>query len=279
MHPIERLRYVARASGGDQVALVGETAEALSAFDGDPAGLVAACRRILDRHPTAGPLWWICARVLTSVEPRRESWAAVEELEGDRTAAELAHALPAEATVAVVGWPELAGEALVRRGDVEVVAVDVRGEAGGLVRRLARAGVEAAEVPPEGLAAAVLASDLVLVEAVALGPDAALAVVGSRAAAAVAHHAGIPVWLVAGVGRALPGRTWAVVQERIEGRPVPAWSLEEEQVPLDLVDRVAGPAGVESVEAAVGRADGPVAPELLRGGSAPGTHDPHHRRG
>ena len=35
MHPIERLRYVARASGADQTVLVQETAAALSAFAGD----------------------------------------------------------------------------------------------------------------------------------------------------------------------------------------------------------------------------------------------------
>ena len=32
MHPIERLRYVARASGADQELLVRETAHALGAF-------------------------------------------------------------------------------------------------------------------------------------------------------------------------------------------------------------------------------------------------------
>ena len=31
----------------------------------DPPGLVTACRRILDRHPLSGPLWWLAARVLT----------------------------------------------------------------------------------------------------------------------------------------------------------------------------------------------------------------------
>ena len=87
VHPIERLRYVARASGADQAVLVRETAQALAAFRDDPSGLVAACRRIVDRHPTSAPLWWLCARVLTSPDGQREAWAAVDEIEDDRTAA------------------------------------------------------------------------------------------------------------------------------------------------------------------------------------------------
>ncbi|MEJ7583727.1 MAG: hypothetical protein WKF43_06455 [Acidimicrobiales bacterium] len=75
MHPIERLRFVARASGGDQALLVRETAGALAAFRHDPAGLVTACRRIVSRHPASAPLWWLCARVLTAPTPwPRPGW-------------------------------------------------------------------------------------------------------------------------------------------------------------------------------------------------------------
>ena len=69
MHPIERLRYVARSSGADQALLVRETAGALAGLGFDPPGLVTACRRILDRHLASGPLWWLCARVLTANDP------------------------------------------------------------------------------------------------------------------------------------------------------------------------------------------------------------------
>ena len=50
VHPIERLRYVARAGGVDHDVLVRETAAALGALGFDPAGLVTACRRIIDRR-------------------------------------------------------------------------------------------------------------------------------------------------------------------------------------------------------------------------------------
>jgi len=44
MHPIERLRYVARAGGVDQTLLAVETADAFSSLRGEPAELMNACR-------------------------------------------------------------------------------------------------------------------------------------------------------------------------------------------------------------------------------------------
>jgi hypothetical protein len=272
VHPIERLRYVARASGADQAVLVDETAHALSAFLDDATGLVTACRRIVDRHPTSAPLWWLCARVLTAPDPGREAWRAVEDIQEDRTPIELGHALADGATACVVGWPEQIGEALPRRGDLVVLAVDALGEGSGLVRRLMAVGMDAIDVPTAGLGAAVADADVVLLEALGVGPDEALAVAGSRAAAAVARHAGIPVWLVAGAGRLLPERMWQALVGRMAERGREPWELDEEIVPLDLVDRVVGPKGLTSVADALRRTDCPIAPELLRSGNAPGTY-------
>lgn len=272
MHPIERLRYVARASGADQALLVRETAQALAAFRDDPAGLVAACRRIVDRHPTSAPLWWLCARVLTAPDGQQEAWAAVDEIDRDTTAGELAFALPEEATACVIGWPELVGEALPRRGDVEVLAVDALGEGSGLVRRLMRAGIDAVDVPTSGLGAAVACSDVLLLEAVAVGPTGFVAVSGSLAAATVARHCEVPIWLAAGVGRMLPTRMWEALADRRVTRLADPWDLDEEVVPLSLVDRVVGPSGPEEPLAALRRTDCPVAPELFDAGNAPGTY-------
>lgn len=272
MHPIERLRYVARASGADQVVLVRETAQALAAFRDDPAGLVAACRRIVDRHPTSGPLWSLCSRVLTSPDGQREAWQAVEDIEGDPTASEVAYALPEDATACVIGWPEVVGEALPSRGDVEVLAVDALGEASGLVRRLVQAGIDAVDVPTSGLGAAVLHADVLLLEAVALGPTGFIAVSGSYAAAAVARQADIPVWVVAGSGRLLPPRMWDALARRRSLRSTDPWDLDEEVVPLELADLICGPAGLEAPDVALRRTDCPVAPELFDAGNAPGTY-------
>jgi hypothetical protein len=43
------------------------------------------------------------------------------------------------------------------------------------------------------------------------------------------------------------------------------WDADDEFVPLDLVDRVVGPRGPETVADALARIDCPVAPELFRG--------------
>ena len=272
MHPIERLRYVARASGADQSLLVRETAQALAAFHDDPPGLVAACRRIVDRHPTSAPLWWLCARVLTAPDSRREAWQAVDDIDADPTAVELAHALPPDSTACVVGWPEQVGDALPRRGDVEVLAVDSLGEGNGLVRRLAHAGIDAVDVPTSGLGAAVASSDVLLLEAVAAGPDGFFAVSGSLAAATVARHAEVPVWVTVGVGRWLPGRMWTALVDRHATRAADPWDLDEEIVPLALADRVCGPVGLDTPSDAPRRTACPVAPELFDRGNAPGTY-------
>src|SRR5947208_4638078 len=103
MHPIERLRYVARSSGAPQEVLVRETAAALASLGFDPPGLVTACRRILDRHPVSAPLWWLSARVLTANDPMDEAWRAADDITADRTGEHLAWALPDEGTVTVLG--------------------------------------------------------------------------------------------------------------------------------------------------------------------------------
>jgi hypothetical protein len=265
VHPIERLRYVARASGADQAALVRETAGSLGAFRDDPAGMVMACRRMLARHLTSGPLWWLSSRVCTGVDPMREAWNAVDDFEADRTPRELSLALPDDAVVCVLGWPEVIAEALPARGDLDVLVVDVVGEGSGLVRRLRRSDMEATDVPLAGLGAAAAAADVVLLEAQCAGPQSFISLAGSRAAAAVARHAGHEVWLVAGVGRMLPARLWDVIEGRLDARDEP-WELDDEVVPLDLATSICGPSGPEPVDIALRRVDCPIAVELFKEG-------------
>ena len=259
---MERLRYVARSSGADQGSLIRETAASLGTFRNEPEAMVMAFRRMLARHPSSGPLWTLASRVCTAVEPLREARAVVEEYDDDRTGRELAWALPQDATICVLGWPELVAEALPSRGDLTVLVVDAAGEGSGLVRRLRRSDVDAVEVEVSGLGAAAAESDVVLIESCAIGPERFLAVSGSYAAAAVARHAGNEVWLVAGAGRLLPKRIWEVLESRIATAHEP-WDREDDVVPVDLVTHVAGPWGVEA------RAEGlrrPIAPELFKVG-------------
>ena len=77
MHPIERLRYVARSSGAPMSMLVRETAGALGGLGFDPAGLVvgrgdqpadADVGRRVDRQDPTGGLEDPCALVREGVE-------------------------------------------------------------------------------------------------------------------------------------------------------------------------------------------------------------------
>jgi hypothetical protein len=242
---------------------VQETARALSAFGDDPQGLVTACRRIVARQPTSGALLWFTARTLCAGDAHREIWEAAGELAADRTPKELAHALPEDATVVVLGWPDVISSALPRRGDLDVLVIDALGEGSGLVGSLLAADVDATDVPQAGLGAAAAAADLVVLESTAVGPSECLAVSGSRAAAAVGRHAGVPVWLVAGVGRLLPQRMWEGLRRRIDD--VDPWDCDDEILPLDLVDCIVGPDGPLPVSDALRRVDCPVVPELFKG--------------
>jgi hypothetical protein len=271
VHPIERLRYIARASTDDQRLLVRETADALCGLHIEPAGLVVACRRIVERHPTSGPLWWLCASMLASSEPFAVARDLAAEIEYDVTPDHLYDALPDDATVCVVGWPDLVGDAVMRRGDVRVLAVDANDEGSSFVRRLQRADVDAEVVPAAGMSAAALAADIVLIEALACGPSEALAATGSRALASVAYCSEVPTWLVAGRGRRLPEPLFAALLDRVADVRAP-WDAAAEPLPLALFSAVVGPDGVVAVDpaaAGAGRsgllaAECPVAYELTR---------------
>jgi hypothetical protein len=260
---MERLRYLARAGAVGHRLLVQESVPALSALGRDSGALVLSCRRLLQHHPASGPLTWLCARVLCAEDARAEAWRCMTEIDGDATPECLARELPEVATVVVLGWPEVTAAALARRGDVAPLVIDAggEGEAFELVQCLREIDVDAVEVAEGGMAAVVKAADLVLLEAAALGPEGFLAVSGSYAAAAVARHVGVPVWLTAGVGRVLPPGQWAAMARRLE-RAQP-WTAVDEIVPLDLVEVVVRPSGTISGTAAVaGPADCPDAPEL-----------------
>src|SRR5688572_29574853 len=104
-HPIERLRWVARAEGAGATMLARETAAALAGVGDDLSAIVTGTRRVIERHPHFAPLWWLAARMLMAEDPCQEAWVAAAELETDDTAGVLAAHLPDEATVTVLGWP------------------------------------------------------------------------------------------------------------------------------------------------------------------------------
>lgn len=232
-------------------------------FRDDPSGLVTACRRIVSRQLTCGSMWWLCSRILCAPDPWAEARAAVDEIDADPTSRRLAAALVDECSALVLGWQPMVAAGVARRGDVEVLVVDTLGEAMSFVRHLETRDVMAVEVPLSGLGAAAAAADVVVLEASAAGPDQFIGVAGSRAAAAVALDAGVPVWLVVGVGRILPDRVWQALVGRLDLADEP-WDSDDELVPLSLVDGVIGPNGAESVADMIARTDCPIAPELFK---------------
>lgn len=254
---------MARSSGVDQRSLVRETALALRGLRGDPTGLLVSCRRIIERHPTSGALWALAARTLTATDPSLELGMFGRLVEEDPTPETVYHSLPEDATVCVLGWPDLVAEALVRRGDVSVLAVDVLGEGSGFVQRLRRADVDAECVPPAGLGAAVGSADLVLLEASAASAEGVLAIAGSRAAAAVAYCSELPVWAVVGHGRRLPAPLWGALLNRL-GADADPWELDDEVVPAGTISHVIGPNGYALGTADLDRPECPAAPELLK---------------
>jgi hypothetical protein len=194
VHPIERLRAVARAREVDQALLAREAADVLGSFAGDLPGLLTSCRRLLDRHPGAGTLWWACARLVTAGDVRAEARAIDRDLSEEPAAGALALDLPSGVVVAVVpdaaGGSELAHELNHRRDDL-VVAHD-----------------------PGALHTPRDEPRVLLVEAGAAGPDRFLAPAGTGDEIEAARDAGVPVWLVVDVGRRLPRGLFDVVADR-----------------------------------------------------------------
>jgi hypothetical protein len=266
-HPIERLRWAAR-NDGDGPRLAGLTAaRALGGFVGDPAGLVTACRRLVQRQPAMGPVWWVTARMLVTPEAAHVEADLIEDLliddpSADEVAFYLDGIIPGESTVLLVGPPWYSGDALVRRGDITVLAVDTP-VGYGLARALEHADVDAISVRDAGIGAAAGAADVVLIDATAAGPDGVVAASGSRAAAAVARAAGRHVVVVAGEGTVLPVGMWEALCTALDAQDDP-WDAEYELVPLPLIETVVGPTGAMDPARAVTRADCPVAAELLR---------------
>jgi hypothetical protein len=264
MHPIERLRHVARAEGADPALVAREAAHALgSVARSDPPGLLPACRRLIGRHVASGPVWWLAAHMLTDADPVDAARRCAEQLEDDTTATALVHALPEEATVLVVGWPDVTAVALRRRGDVEALITEGGGDGHMLARRLSEAGSDVTLVPDRGIAAAAVVADVVLIEALAAGPSGLLAAPGSHAAAAVAQRGASAVWGVVPVGRALPERLWRALLERFDAGDEP-WERDAELVPADLLAQIIGPDGpCDTVDGLAGSAC-PAAAELFR---------------
>jgi hypothetical protein len=190
VHPIERLRAVARARDVDQRLLAREAALVLGVLADDPFGLVTSCRRLLDRHPGAGALWWACARLLDAADTRSEARAVARDLDdGDAVLRALSLDLPEHSTVVVIpdaaGGSELVDQLAVRRDDlVPVEAEDPALDVAAVLDAGAGAASSAEADTGVGLDAGFgLGGDLEDIEDLAPDLDAGLAAAAAAAAA------------------------------------------------------------------------------------------------
>jgi hypothetical protein len=227
VHPIERLRAIARSDDLPHAELAAEAAAALAALADDPLGLVPACRRLIDRHPDVGPLWWACARLLSADDPFAEARAIRGDLASDQVGLSLALDLPTDATVSVVGWSPLVDELVGRRPDMGI-------EVGGSIPGLA--------------------TDVLLVEAWAVGERSIVAEEGTEPAIELATAGGArEIWLVVGVGRRLPEPLFRALRQRVGLNPDP-WRVGAEVLDPSGISRTVEPLKIGC----------PSAPELLR---------------
>lgn len=180
MHPIERIRALARASWLDPKTVAVEAADAIgdAYLWMEEAAAVSVARRLLAWHPYCGPLWWVCGKVLHSVEPVQASRDAVEHLLDDPTGLALDIAMPEGSRPYLVGR----------------------------CRAMDELGVGVAARSPRD------ATHLV-VGASVMGPTGLVSHCPADALVADALDAGTPVWAVAEAGTVVDARLW----ERLAG--------------------------------------------------------------
>jgi hypothetical protein len=270
VHPIEHLRYIARAKGVDAATLVRETAVALGSLRADPANLVIACRRIVERHVTVAPMWWLCSELLVAEEPDRLAWELADAIDSDPTADLFAESLaavwPGTATVLTVGYSDVLCAGLMELEDVAVWCADSGHSASSMVQRLERGGVASELVPFEGVGNAVGSVDAVVIEALVAAPHRVLAAAGTLAVAAAAYVVGTPIWLVTPLGTRLPPEYVDAIAAVAFGDDA-VLHREFDELPTALFTRVVTPEREandrdQPAEALVSKT--PFAPELLR---------------
>ena len=85
MHPIERLRFVARSGHAPDRFLVAEALPAFSAFSSTPQMLLVAVRQLIGRHADSPGLLSLGAHMIDALDPMSAGWAFSEALSADRT--------------------------------------------------------------------------------------------------------------------------------------------------------------------------------------------------
>jgi hypothetical protein len=251
-NPFESLRSLARRRG-DDASLAPDAARALGMLDGDPAGLVVACRRVLGHHRTNGALWWVCAQLLSTDDIGGGARRTAGLLEDDRTGDRLRDVLGLQdegERLGVIGWPGAVAGALDERFDLEVVAV---------VDEDDRVAVRAASDRAELVEAYELADPGV--RTVLLAPNAASPtrmLVPAVVTDVLAEARVAEMWVVLPLGHLLPER---LLQAVIDANRA---DDDYQVITYERVARVIDSAAVDTVADLATRVDCPIPAELLR---------------
>ena len=205
MQPFERLRYLARWTDDDDVALLEESADCLAGFADDPFGVVIACRRLLAYHPTVAPLWWLCARAQCTGRARRCVGRVAGIPRGSHSGAARGCA-PLSARVTGRGrrvarrCPRRA-----RRADRPRTSRGADGRTDAHLSRRIRTSVQSVRVIDES-ELLVLEPTHLMVAPLVCGEGRVFLAPGTAELVAAARSVGSKIWLVVPRGFALPGR-------------------------------------------------------------------------
>ncbi|MGH9296868.1 MAG: hypothetical protein ACRDZP_02695 [Acidimicrobiales bacterium] len=265
MHPIERLRWIARADGEAAATIASEAGWTLGELAVDePAALLTACRRLVSRHPTCGPLWWVAAKLLDSDDPLACAQAAAAELYSDTVPDRLAEGLRASFTsgdsLAVSAPCDLVREALVRRSSYFVRMIADYARLRAELRGFGAVVEDACGFEPEEAEEALTGCSVLLVEALAAGrPGLVVDVATAGIVTAAAERCPpVPVWAVLGAGRVLPDRLVEAILDLAgaAGESAELASSDEFSLAVDAE-------GLGTLEAALARSSCPPGLELI----------------
>ncbi len=260
MHPIERLRWIARADDESGQTIACEAAWTLGELGAsEPPAVLTASRRLVERHPACGPLWWACAHLVASEDPFETGRRVAAELLSDDVAHRLVAALRVDVASSDVVAATLPAEALrsafAIRGATRVHLIGgyrmLRSEIrafSAVADEVTGFEVEDAAEALEHAVALVVEPHLASVDGLLLDPDAAAVV-------ATANAAKVPVWALLTVGRVLPQHLASAALELADGE-------------FDLVGAASFSLAVDSegsgeVCDALARATCPSCPELV----------------
>lgn len=217
VHPIESLRRIARSGDVDPVWLAQEAAEALGSLSYEAQALVPACRRLIEAHPSCGPLWWVASRIIVADDPYAAAYTAIEALADDPTSEELAASLPSEASVVIPARADLAA-AMRLRPDISITVVGTPYRLNEILRRFRGdsdvIGVDQRDFDLAGSEALTGENHLVILEALAAGPDGVIVDQDQAALVTLAAMSLVPCWVMTGVGRTLPAELLAEIRSR-----------------------------------------------------------------